>query len=99
MDDIEAELSMAMLKLLQYMNIDDIFKFHFSTSLWMQTYLWSLLLSTQKVTFQVERSENWRYICVCKLLFEKWQPLTYLITSHKSQKQNASQGSVIRQVV
>ena len=39
MDDIEAELSMAML-LLQYMNIDDIFKFHFSTSLWMQTYLW-----------------------------------------------------------
>lgn len=50
MDDIEAELSMAMLKLLQYMNIDDIFKFHFSTSLWMQTYLWSLLLSTQKVT-------------------------------------------------
>ena len=33
MDDIEAELSMAMLKLLQYMNIDHIFKFHFSTSL------------------------------------------------------------------
>ena len=38
MDDIEAELSMAMLKLLQYMNIDDIFNFHFSTTLWMQMY-------------------------------------------------------------
>ena len=38
MDDIEAELSMAMLKLLQYMNIDDIFKFHFSMTLWTQLY-------------------------------------------------------------
>ena len=34
--------------------------------LWMQMYFWTLLLSTQKVTFQVKRS-NRKYVCIHRL--------------------------------